>query len=230
MGSITYFSNLVPPTESRLFYHKIWSQTLYFGLLSRDRAMLSTQAAVVANRLGSVIDGKLVRTKINTPLGSMIAVSDDAALFLLEFENRVALTGELRRLERNFGLAGSDTSTVLKMLIAQLDDYFAGESADFQIPTTQHGTAFEEAVWQALKQIPPGETRNYGGIAEALGQPERSREVGKANGANRISVVVPCHRVIGSDGSLVGYGGGIWRKKWLLDHERRYAWTSFEHG
>src|SRR5947208_11687735 len=114
MGSITYFSNLVPPTESRLFYHKIWSQTLYFGLLSRDRAMLSTQAAVVANRLGSVIDGKLVRTKISTPLGSMIAVADDAAVFLLEFENRVALTGELRRLERNFGLIGSGTNTVLK--------------------------------------------------------------------------------------------------------------------
>src|SRR2546430_9895207 len=192
--------------------------------------MLSTQAAVVANRLGSVIDGKLVRTKISTPLGSMIAVADDVALFLLEFENRVALTGELRRLERNFGLAGSDTSTVLKMLIAQLDDYFAGESADFQIPTTQHGTAFEEAVWQALRQIHPGQTRSYGDIAAALGQPERSREVGKANGANRISVVVPCHRVIGSDGSLVGYGGGIWRKKWLLDHERRHPWTPFQPG
>ena len=105
--------------------------------------MLSTQAAVVVNRLGSVIDGKLVRTKISTLLGSMIAVADDAALFLLEFENRVALTGELRRLERSFGLIGSGTNTVLKMLIAQLDDYFAGESADFQIPTTQHGTAFE---------------------------------------------------------------------------------------
>ena len=162
--------------------------------------MLSTQAAVVANRLGSVIDGKLVRTKISTPLGSMIAVADDAALFLLEFEHRVALTGELRRLERNFGLIGSGTNTVLKILIAQLDDYFAGESA-----------------------------RSYGDIAEALGQPEKSREVGQANGANKISLVVPCHRVIGSDGSLVGYGGGIWRKKWLLDHERRYAWTSFEH-
>ena len=192
--------------------------------------MLSTQAAVVANRLGSVIDGKLVRTKISTPLGSMIAVADDAALFLLEFENRVALTGELRRLERNFGLIGSGTNTVLKMLIAQLDDYFAGESADFQIPTTQHGTVFEESVWRALRQIPPGQTRSYGDIAEVIGHPAKSREVGQANGANKISLVVPCHRVIGSDGSLVGYGGGIGRKKWLLDHERRYAWTSFEHS
>src|SRR2546428_1546196 len=191
--------------------------------------MLSTQAAVVANRLGSVIDGKLVRTKISTPLGSMIAVSDDAALFLLEFENRAAFTVELRRLERNFGLVGSGTNTVLKMLIAQLDDYFAGESAAFQIPTIQHGTAFQEAVWNALKQIPPGQTRSYGDIAEVIGRPDRSREVGQANGANKISLVVPCHRVIGSDGSLVGYGGGIWRKKWLLDHERGDAWNSFEN-
>ena len=191
--------------------------------------MLSAQTAAIANRPRSVIDGKLVRTKTDTPLGSMIAVADDAALYLLEFENRVALTGELRRLERNHGLIDLRSNAVLKMLIAHLDDYFAGESAAFQIPTVQHGTAFEEAVWQALKQIPPGQTRSYGDIAEMIGQPEKSREVGQANGANRISLVVPCHRVIGADGSLVGYGGGLWRKKWLLDHERRYAWTSFEH-
>src|SRR5207245_9954525 len=142
--------------------------------------MLSTEVAVVANRLGSVIDGKLVGTKINTPLGSMIAIADDAALFLLEFENRVALTGELRRLERNFGLIGSGTNTVLKMLIAQLDDYFACESADFQIPTTQHGTAFEEAVCQPLRQFPPGQTRSHGDIADALGAPGNPRAAAHA--------------------------------------------------
>ena len=186
--------------------------------------MLSNQA--VPN--GPVIDGKLVRTSIGTPLGSMVAVADDAALYLLEFENRVALTGELRRLERDFGLIGLGCNTVLERLVAELEDYFAGESAAFQIPALQHGTAFEEAVWQALKQIPSGQTRSYGEIAEVLGEPEKSREVGRANGANKISIIVPCHRVIGADGSLVGYGGGLWRKKWLLDHERRYAWRSFE--
>jgi AraC family transcriptional regulator of adaptative response/methylated-DNA-[protein]-cysteine methyltransferase len=190
--------------------------------------MLSTQAQSITNRLGSVIDGKLVRTKINTPLGSMTAVADDAALHLLEFENRVAFTGELRLLERDFGLIGSGSNTVLERLVSQLGDYFAGESADFQIPTIQRGTAFEESVWQALRQIRPGHTRSYGDIAEVLGHPGKSREVGRANGANRISILVPCHRVIGADGSLVGYGGGLWRKKWLLDHERRYAWASFE--
>src|SRR5437762_13447512 len=153
--------------------------------------MLSTQAAVVANRLGSVIDGKLVRTKISTPLGSMIAVADDAALFLLEFENRVALTGELRRLERNFGLIGSGGNTALEMLISQLDDYFAGESADFQIPTTQQGTVFEESVWRALRQLPLGQTRSYDELADALGQPAKSRDVDQANRPNTISHDVP---------------------------------------
>jgi len=191
--------------------------------------MLSPQAAAVANQPKPLIDGKLARTKIDTLLGSMVAVADDAALYLLEFENRVALTGELRRLERDFGPIGLGSNTVLETLVAHLDDYFAGKSADFQIPTIQHGTAFQEAVWHALKQIPPGQTRSYGDIAEVIRQPEKSREVGQANGANTISIVVPCHRVIGSDGSLVGYGGGLWRKKWLLDHERRYAWASFEH-
>ena len=191
--------------------------------------MLSTQPASVADRPGSTIDGKLVRTKIDTPLGSMVGVGDDAALYLLEFENRVALTGELRRLERDFGMINLGSNNILEMTVAQLDDYFAGKSAAFKIPTFQRGTALEEAVWQALKQIPPGQTRSYGDIARIIGQPDKSREVGRANGANNVAIVVPCHRVIGADGSLVGYGGGLWRKKWLLDHERQYAWRSFEH-
>jgi AraC family transcriptional regulator, regulatory protein of adaptative response / methylated-DNA-[protein]-cysteine methyltransferase len=192
--------------------------------------MLSGESAGVANRPSTAIDGKLVRTKITTPLGSMSAVANDSAVYLLEFENRVALTGELRRLERDFGPINLGNNRVLDALAAELDDYFAGKSADFEVPTIQHGKAFEEAVWQVLKQIPPGQTRSYGDIAKELGKPEKSREVGRANGANKISIIVPCHRVIGADGSLVGYGGGLWRKKWLLDHERRYAWTPFEHG
>lgn len=189
--------------------------------------MLSTNAESVANRQAAVI-GKLVRSKISTPLGSMIAVADDAALHLLEFENRVALTGELSSLERDFGSINFGGNGILEVTVHQLDDYFAGKSAAFNIPTFQRGTELEEAVWRALKQIPPGQTRSYGDIARIIGQPEKSREVGKANGANNMAIVVPCHRVIGSDGSLVGYGGGLWRKKWLLDHERQYAWSSFE--
>ena len=191
--------------------------------------MLSTRPASITSRPASAIDRKLVRSKISTPLGSMMAVADGSALRLLEFENRVALTGELRRLERDSGVIGLGSSTITETLASQLSDYFTGQSTAFQIPLIQHGTAFEEAVWHALQQIPHGQTRSYGQIAETLGQPEKSRAVGRANGANSISIIVPCHRVIGADGSLVGYGGGLWRKKWLLDHERRYAWRSFEH-
>lgn len=151
-------------------------------------------------------------------------------MHLLEFENRVALTGELRRLERDFGPVNLGSNNTLEMTAAQLDDYFVCKSAAFNIPAFQRGTVLEEAVWQALRQIPPGQTRSYGDIARIIGQPEKSREVGKANGANNISIIVPCHRVIGTDGSLVGYGGGLWRKRWLLDHERRYAWTSYEQN
>lgn len=190
--------------------------------------MISADAAAVKTRPESLADGKLVRTKIDTPLGSMIAVGNNVALHLLEFENRVALTGELRRLERDFGLVNLGSNNILETTIAQLDDYFVGKSAAFNIPTFQRGTVLEEAVWRALKEIPPGQTRSYGDIARIIGQPDKSREVGRANGANNMAIVVPCHRVIGSDGSLVGYGGGLWRKKWLLDHERQYAWASFE--
>jgi AraC family transcriptional regulator of adaptative response/methylated-DNA-[protein]-cysteine methyltransferase len=190
--------------------------------------MLQDQEAPTLNRGGSTLGGELVRTKIETPIGSMVAVADESAVHLLEFENRLALTGELRRLERDYGLINSGSGLILELLAAQLNDYFSGRLATFQVSTFQRGTEFEQAVWQALKLIPLGQTRSYGDIAKEIGEPEKSREVGQANGANKISIIVPCHRVIGADGSLVGYGGGLWRKKWLLDHERRYAWTSFE--
>jgi AraC family transcriptional regulator, regulatory protein of adaptative response / methylated-DNA-[protein]-cysteine methyltransferase len=176
----------------------------------------------------STSTGQLRRTTVDTPLGSMAAVASEAAVHLLEFDTRSALTGELRQVERDFGRLESGTNAVLDLVRRQLSDYFTGRSATFKIPTVQHGSKFEEDVWEALKKIPPGQTRSYGDIADMIGQSDKSREVGQANGANKISIIVPCHRVIGSDGSLVGYGGGLWRKKWLLDHERQYAWASFE--
>jgi AraC family transcriptional regulator of adaptative response/methylated-DNA-[protein]-cysteine methyltransferase len=176
----------------------------------------------------SASTGHLLRTTVDTPLGSMTAVASDAAVHLLEFDTRHALTGELRHVERDFGRIEPGTNPVLDLVRRQLGDYFAGHSSIFKVPTVQHGSKFEEDVWEALKQIPPGQTRSYGDIADMIGQSDKSREVGQANGANKISIIVPCHRVIGSDGSLVGYGGGLWRKKWLLDHERQFAWAAFE--
>ena len=105
---------------------------------------------------------------------------------------------------------------------AELRRYFAGESADFSTPLALNGSGFTRAVWAELQRIPAGETRCYGQIALLIGQPSAARAVARANGANQIALVVPCHRVIGADGSLTGYGGGLWRKQRLLEIEQRY--------
>jgi methylated-DNA-[protein]-cysteine S-methyltransferase len=101
----------------------------------------------------------------------------------------------------------------------QLDQYFAGERTTFDLTLDMRGTEFQRSVWDALLTIPYGETRSYGEIAQQIGRPDRARAVGAANGQNPISIIVPCHRVIGADGSLTGYGGGLDRKRWLLDLE-----------
>jgi methylated-DNA-[protein]-cysteine S-methyltransferase len=103
--------------------------------------------------------------------------------------------------------------------IAQLNEYFAGERTEFDLALDMRGTQFQKDVWNALLTIPYAETRSYGEIARQIGRPDRARAVGSANGSNPISIIVPCHRVIGADGSLVGYGGGLDRKRFLLDHE-----------
>jgi methylated-DNA-[protein]-cysteine S-methyltransferase len=103
--------------------------------------------------------------------------------------------------------------------IDQLNQYFAGERTEFDLELDMRGTQFQKDVWNALLTIPYGETRSYGEIARQIGRPDRARAVGAANGSNPISIIVPCHRVIGADGSLTGYGGGLDRKRFLLDHE-----------
>ncbi len=109
---------------------------------------------------------------------------------------------------------------VLKAAARQLEEYFAGDRRDFDLPVALHGTAFQRKVWEQLQGIPCGETLSYGQLAKRIRQPSASRAVGLANGRNPVSIVIPCHRVIGADGSLTGYGGGIERKQWLLEHER----------
>jgi len=113
---------------------------------------------------------------------------------------------------------------VLDVTAAWLAEYFAGRDADPRsVPLIMHGTDFERNVWERLLAIPAGHTRSYGDIAADLNLRNGARAVGLANGANPVSIIVPCHRVIGSDGRLTGYGGGLDRKQWLLDHERRWA-------
>jgi AraC family transcriptional regulator, regulatory protein of adaptative response / methylated-DNA-[protein]-cysteine methyltransferase len=160
---------------------------------------------------------------IDTPFGGMLALADDKGLHMLEFVDRRALETEIKRLTAHLGcqiLPGEHP--YLDQIEAELKAYLAGESDQFTVPLVELGSEFEKSVWQLLKTIPPGETWSYADLAKKLGNPNATRAVGHANGKNSIAIVIPCHRVIRSDGSLGGYGGGIWRKQWLLEHEQKH--------
>jgi len=167
----------------------------------------------------------LSRATIATPIGDMLALATGDTLCALEFIGpRKRLTRLDRRLARWFPphrIVDGETAATARTR-TWLAAYFDGGAAPGDLPIAMHGAPFEQKVWRALLRIAPGETTSYGAIAAALGSPAASRAVGAANGANPIAIVVPCHRVIGSSGSLVGYGGGLNRKTWLLDHERRW--------
>jgi len=111
----------------------------------------------------------------------------------------------------------------LRTAVVQIDEYFRGKRKEFSLVLHLEGTEFQRKVWQQLVRIPYGNTTTYAELATAIGRPEAVRAVGQANHRNPVSIIIPCHRVIGSDGRLVGYGGGIWRKEWLLAHERENA-------
>lgn len=170
-------------------------------------------------------DGQLFKIKrIETPLGAMVAVGDDTSLYLLEFADRRMLATQMQTLKKRYGctMAPGDSS-VLSATRAQLDEYFAGNRREFSLPLDLRGSTFQQKVWQELLKVPYGRTLSYGEMASRLGCPDAQRAVGKANGDNRIAILVPCHRVIKSDGTLCGYGGGLWRKKRLLELEQGEA-------
>jgi methylated-DNA-[protein]-cysteine S-methyltransferase len=152
-------------------------------------------------------------TYLDSPVGRLSLYSDGEALTGIYMESRKPPLN---------ALPGGQIA-VLKSAAGQLKEYFAGARRDFDLAVTLHGTAFQQKVWEQLKKIPYGETLSYGQLAMRIGQPTASRAVGLANGRNPVSIVIPCHRVIGADGSLTGYGGGIQRKEWLLEHERNMA-------
>ncbi|MEP5153822.1 methylated-DNA--[protein]-cysteine S-methyltransferase [Planktotalea sp.] len=162
---------------------------------------------------------KLFAHPVETPLGTMVAVCDATHLHLLEFADRKELSKELSKLIVSLGAVAPGQTQVTRNLIEQLEAYFAGQLKDFDLPLALHGTEFTNDVWNALIAIPYGETRSYGAQAEALGNPSATRAVARANGANQIAIIIPCHRVIGADGSLTGYAGGVWRKRALLELE-----------
>ena len=167
--------------------------------------------------------GGLFAERIETPLGAMLAVADDEGLRLLEFVDRRANERELSILRKRLR-----TSVVpgehrhLDAVRAQLADYFSGKKLEFDLPLAPIGSDFQLRAWKILRSISIGETRSYSWMAKRLGVPEARRAVGRANGTNMICIVIPCHRVIRADGTLCGYGGGLWRKKWLLEHEQKW--------
>ena len=152
----------------------------------------------------------------------MIAAASDTHLLLFEFPHRRMIDTQLDRVRRAMDceLAPGE-SPVFATLRAQLDEYFRGERREFTVPLHVPGTLFQIRVWSALQRIPCGTTTSYSRLAGSIGQPNAVRAVARANGDNRIAILIPCHRVIGSNGELVGYGGGLWRKKKLLELEGR---------
>jgi methylated-DNA-[protein]-cysteine S-methyltransferase len=155
-----------------------------------------------------------IYTFVDSPIGRLLLQSDGLALIGLHMDGPGCPT-----LDAATWTLDPDGGP-LPLAARQLDEYFAGKRRDFDLPLHLQGTAFQRRVWQALTEIPYGATWSYGQQAKRIGNANASRAVGLANGRNPISIVVPCHRVIGADGSLTGYGGGVERKRWLLAHER----------
>jgi len=169
------------------------------------------------NRIEKIIDLK----RIETMLGTMIACADENGICLLEFSDRKVLPTELKSISKDLNaniVQGENPHFIT--LEKELSEYFEGRRTTFTVPLSPVGTSFQKQVWDILQAIPYGTTRSYQDQADILGNPKSVRAVANANGFNKISIIIPCHRVIGSNGQLTGYGGGIWRKQKLLELEK----------
>jgi methylated-DNA-[protein]-cysteine S-methyltransferase len=162
----------------------------------------------------SVPAGRRCHTVVDSPCDPLTLVASDGLLYMEQQRHRPA--------QETFGEPDAEPFTEA---IRQLEEYFTGGRTRFDLPVMLFGTDFQRRVWAALREIPYGETVSYGQLADRLGQPTASRAVGLANGKNPIGIIVPCHRVVGADGALTGYGGGIGRKRFLLDFERGVSGT-----
>lgn len=157
---------------------------------------------------------------VDTPLGPMIAVADEGRLHLLEFFDQRTLPAQLATLRRTVGAVGIGSPAPVGSVRDELAAYFARTNKKFETPVAVASGAFTRQVHAHLRTIPPGTTRSYAQVAADLGRPTAVRAVARANATNPLAIVVPCHRVVASDGTLTGYAGGLWRKRWLLEHER----------
>jgi AraC family transcriptional regulator, regulatory protein of adaptative response / methylated-DNA-[protein]-cysteine methyltransferase len=168
------------------------------------------------------LENTLKVSLLETPLGQMAAVADATILYLLEFADFPRLEQEVKRIQKQTNTIVTTGSTPIHSLLEkELNSYFKGSLTEFKTPLGIFGSPFQQQVWQELKKIPFGQTRSYLDVAMALAKPTGFRAVAKANSTNKFVIIIPCHRVINSSGELGGYGGGIPRKQWLINHERQ---------
>ena len=162
----------------------------------------------------------VVMAEIDSPVGVLVAGATDEGLCLLEFRDRAILETQVAKVRARVGLTHRGSHRYLEQVASELSEYFEGVRRVFSIPLVYPGTPFQLRVWNALREIPYGETISYEELARRVGSPSGQRAAGHANGQNPLAVVIPCHRVVNKDGKLGGYGGGLWRKRLLLDLER----------
>lgn len=155
---------------------------------------------------------RLHKIDYKSPIGVLEILGTDEAIYSIMFSERDIIVNLIK----------DETPMVLERCLNQFDEYFKGERSDFTFPYIFKGTDFQKTVWNALKRIPYAETGSYKDIAFSIGNEQATRAVGSANSKNKLSIVIPCHRIIGSNGILTGYAGGLWRKEWLIQHERSF--------
>ncbi|MCB9046322.1 MAG: methylated-DNA--[protein]-cysteine S-methyltransferase [Chitinophagales bacterium] len=171
----------------------------------------------------------ITTTHIETPLGKMLAGATDEGICLFDFEFRKmmpAIKSRICTFHNDEFVEGEHPN--FELLRQQVNEYFSGERKEFDLPVVLSGTPFQQNVWNALIDIPYGATRTYMQQAKVLGDEKAIRAVARANGENCLAIIIPCHRVVGSDGSLTGYAGGLKAKKWLLEHEAKHTGNSYQ--
>ncbi len=179
--------------------------------VSRDDAVIKTKHDILKERW------------LDSPLGPIIAISSEDSLYLLEFFERRGLEREVDRLhiQTNSAIIPGDTE-IIKSIESELKLYFDGRLKEFKTPIAILGSQFQKQVWDELMRTPYGKTRSYADQAKAIDKATAYRAVANANGKNQLAIIIPCHRIINSNGNLGGYGGGVARKQWLIEHERTY--------
>lgn len=216
-------TNCKVPNINRLFNPQSQERVLIYKVTMVSNTIKKEYYQAFMNKnTAPEINVQLTSSWLETPLGPMLVIADEKTLYLLEFVERRNLEREIERLRIQMRATITPGSTApIRSIESELNAYFDGTLQEFKTPCRIFGTDFQKSVWQALTTIPYGETKSYAEQASVIGNPSACRAVANANGANQLAIIIPCHRIITSDGKLGGYGGGIARKQWLLNHESK---------